>query len=167
MDYEFSKSTLAKKVVFSEILKIFSLIFATNLLTISSFFLHATILVTLVSGVYIARKCFQKYKDRKRNVNIVPIIQAPSLQFNNCQWNPELVTSKNLFFSMLVTLFLSVVYVLRFHKHGLTEYYEKLFFRIICNDILPPFCISFIIPLTLYINNPSLRTFFFENIIKF
>ena len=125
------------------------------------------ILTTFVTSIYVTRKCFQKYKNRKRNTSVSPINQAPTPQLNNNSWNPELVTSKNLFFSMLVTLLLSIVYMLRFHKHGLTEYYEKLFFRIICNDILPPFCISFIIPLTLYINNPSLRTFFFENIIKF
>ena len=124
------------------------------------------ILTTFVTCIYVTRKCFQKYKNRKRNTSVSPINQAPTPQLNNNSWNPELVTTKNLFFALFVMLFVGVVYILRFYKHGLTEYYEKMFFRIICNDILPPFCLSVIIPLTLYINNPSLKTFFYDNIIK-
>ena len=125
------------------------------------------ILTTFVTSIYVTRKCLQKYKNIKRNISVSPINQAPPSQhLNNTPWNPELVTSKNLLFALFVMLFVGVAYTLRFYKHGLTEYYEKMFLRIICNDILPPLCLSFIVPLTLYINNPSLQTFFYENIIK-
>ena len=117
------------------------------------------ILAALTFGIYIIRICFQKIKDRKRNRILTPFIQKSSARFNNKIWNPKIVTTKNMYFCVLGLFSISALHFSRSYIQD----HDIVFYRVVFNDLFPPFCFSFILPLSLYLNNSSLKRFLVES----
>ena len=120
--------------------------------------LSVMILAALIFGIYIIRTCIQKIKDRKRSRIVAPLIPN-SVSFNNNIWNPEIVTTKNMYICMIGLIIFSLLHFFRFYIQD----YDIVFYRVVFNDLLAPFFISFVLPLSFYIDNSSLRRFFLES----
>ena len=156
---------MEKNIIFSRLGHIkradFSTFFIQELFFQNYIFrLSVVILAALIFGIYVIRTCIQKIKDRKRNGIVVPMILKPSSQFNNKYWNPEIVTTKNMYVCIIGLLSLSILHLFRTYILD----HDIVFYRVILSDLLSPFCFSFILPLLMYLNNSSLRRFFIESL---
>ena len=120
--------------------------------------ISVVILAALIFGIYIIRACIQKLKDRKRSRIVAPLIQNPA-SYNNNIWNPEIVTTKSLYVWTIGILYFSLLRIFRAYILD----HDVVFNRVCFDDLLPPFCISFVWPLYFYITNSSLRRFFLES----
>ena len=137
--------------------------------------LYIMILAFFVIIIYLTRKCFQKFQDRQYFINIVvqlPYesdveleVQEPSPNFNNRCFNPEIITSKISLVVIFMTFFASTpyYYIWYSYEETLSKNLENEFYFVFI-ETTPPFCLSFAVPLTLYINNSSLRKYFINNI---
>ena len=115
--------------------------------TIVKFFLAVT---ALVLTIYLLAKIWQECKQRRNHIveaSLVNIVHHPCL--NNLKFNPIIVKSKTfLFHSILSLMFISASYFsvqTRLKTEGL--------------DLLINFYLSIVIPLNIYLKNPSLKKY--------
>ena len=112
--------------------------------------------------IYILTKVWQECKRRKNQVAVAPIniIYNPSL--NNLQFNPIIINSKTFLIHSLSCLMFIIIYLI-VYKLKLIEMYSKY------NEVqslLLNFYLSIVLPLNIYLKNPSLRKYFWNDLLN-
>ena len=112
--------------------------------------------------IYLLAKTRQKYKRRRNLVVIAPLIIAHYPYLNNLQFNPIIVKSKIfLFHSISCLMFITIFFI--FHKLKFIELYLKYH---TVNALFVDLYFSIIVPYNIYLKNPSLRKYLWNDILK-
>ena len=116
----------------------------------------ATMSITM-AFFYFARKCYQKFKNRSKATNILPLVQSnqeqSNQQFNIQAYNPEVFPLKMGIFFIVMVLF--VLFSLFFIVPKI-EHKNAIF------PLLPPFMHSILFPIAMFCFNSKFRKFVFE-----
>ena len=116
----------------------------------------------LVVMIYLLAKTRQKYKQRRNLVVIAPFIIVHYSYLNNLQFNPLIVKSKIFLFHSISCLMFIIFFFIS-HKLKFKELYleyhtvEVLFVN---------FYFSIIVPLNIYLKNPSLRKYLWNDLLN-
>ena len=121
--------------------------------------LTATIVVIMI---YLLAKARQKCKQRKNLIVILPLIIVHQPCLNNLQFNPNIVKSKIFILHSLSYLMFLIMFFI-FYKLKI-ELYSTSIDPQVLEVLLVNFSISVIIPVSIYLNNPSLRKYFWNEI---
>ena len=112
--------------------------------------------------IYLLAKTRQKYKQRRNFVVIAPFIIVHYSYLNNLQFNPLIVKSKIFLFHSISCLMFIIFFFIS-HKLKFKELYleyhtvEVLFVN---------FYFSIIVPLNIYLKNPSLRKYLWNDLLN-
>ena len=118
--------------------------------------------IVVVVMIYFIRKMWQEYKQRRNLVVIAPLIMAHYPYLNNLQFNPMVVKSKIFLFHSISCLMFIIFFFIS-HKLKFKELYleyhtvEVLFVN---------FYFSIIVPLNIYLKNPSLRKYLWNDLLN-
>ena len=122
----------------------------------------------MVAIIYIIRKLWEAYK-RKISLPIVaPLVLSNSLpNFNNAPLNPNIIKPKVFIFMLVYVIVVCIGIVVHFYVNSLHSYdlsNNHLYLNLyrLFELLLYPLTFSFIFPLYIYINNPSLRQYLFN-----
>ena len=112
--------------------------------------------------IYLLTKIWQKYKQRSNLVVVAPIniVHHPCL--NNLQFNPIIFKTKTFLFHAMPCLMFIIIYSI-LHKLKFVQMYMKY------NQaefLLINFYVSIILPLNIYLKNPSLRKYFMNDLLN-
>ena len=122
--------------------------------------LTVTIVVIMI---YLLAKARQKCKQRKNLIVILPlnIVHQPCL--NNLQFNPIIVKSK-IFILYSLSYLMYIIIFFTFYKLKI-EFYIK--YKPVVEVLLVNFSFSVIIPVNIYLKNPSLRKYLWNEILHY
>ena len=125
--------------------------------TFIKIFLAVTAVVVMI---YLLAKIWQECKQRRNPVVVAPlslnIVHHPCL--NNLQFNPIIIKSKTfVFHSISCLMFIIIFFVL--YKLKLIEMYSKY-------HLLVNFNFSIVVPLNIYLKNPSLRKYLWNDLLN-
>ena len=111
--------------------------------------------------IYLLAKARQKCKQRRNLIVILPLNMVHQPCLNNLQFNPIIVKSK-IFILYSLTYVMFIIIFFTFHMLKI-EFYIK--YKQVVEVLLVNFPISVIIPVNIYLKNPSLRKYLWNELI--
>ena len=119
--------------------------------------------IVVVVMIYLIRKLWQEYKQRRNFVVVSPLnIRAHHPCLNNLQFNPIIIKSKTFLFYSIAFLINFIIFF-TFYKFKLIEMYPRYNH---VQLILFNFCISIVFPLNMYLKNPSLKKYLWNDLLE-
>ena len=116
----------------------------------------------VVVMIYLLAKARQKCKQRRNLIVILPLNMVHQPCLNNLQFNPIIVKSKIfILYSLSYLMFLLMFFI--FYKLKI-EFYVK--YKQVVEVLLFNFSISVIIPVNIYLKNPSLRKYLWNELLN-
>ena len=121
--------------------------------------LTVTIVVVMI---YLLAKARQKCKQRRNLIAIAPLNLVHQPYLNNLQFNPVIIKSKMFILYSLSYLMILIIFF-TFYKLKI-EFYMK--YKQVLEVLLVNFSISVIIPVNIYLKNPSLRKYLWNDLLN-
>ena len=112
--------------------------------------------------IYLLAKARQKCKQRRNLIVILPLNMVHQPCLNNLQFNPIIVKSK-IFILYSLTYVMFIIIFFTFHMLKI-EFYIK--YKQVVEVLLVNFPISVIIPVIIYLKNPSLRKYLWNDLLN-
>ena len=112
--------------------------------------------------IYLLAKARQKCKQRRNLIVILPLNMVHQPCLNNLQFNPIIVKSK-IFILYSLSYLMYIIILFTFYNLK-TEFYIK--YKHLVEVLLFNFCISVIIPVNIYLKNPSLRKYLWNELLN-
>ena len=112
--------------------------------------------------IYLLAKARQKCKQRRNLIVILPLNMVHQPCLNNLQFNPIIVKSK-IFILYSLTYVMFIIIFFTFHMLKI-EFYIK--YKQVVEVLLVNFPISVIIPVNIYLKNPSMRKYLSNDLLN-